>query len=197
LSLTYSGPLQTRFIPAFYIQKEFYEGVTYDKNQLSTFFDIRPAGGLLLYASAIIGDSIDYSNLRLAHGFYWDTGIDVTLGKHLNINFINIYERLSLEESKIYTAHLLQTKFVYNLSVRAFVRVIFQYTNIDRNTDLYTFPINPETKTLFTQLLFSYKINPQTVLFLGYSDNHYGIKGIDLTRTDRTFFLKIGYALVL
>jgi hypothetical protein len=59
------------------------------------------------------------------------------------------------------------------------------------------FPIEPETNMLFTQLLFSYKINPKTVLFLGYSDNHFGIKGIDLTRTDRTFFLKIGYALVL
>ncbi len=50
------------------------------------------------------------------------------------------------------------------------------------------------TGTVFTQFLFSYKINPQTVLFLGYSDNSLGMQGIDITRTDRTFFLKIGYA---
>ena len=34
---------------------------------------------------------------------------------------------------------------------------------------------------LFTQLLFSYKLNPQTVLFLGYSDNRLGTC-LDLTR---------------
>jgi len=28
---------------------------------------------------------------------------------------------------------------------------------------------------VFTQFLFSYKINPQTVLFLGYSDNALGL----------------------
>jgi hypothetical protein len=81
--------------------------------------------------------------------------------------------------------------------VRTFVRVIVQYTDLDRNVELYLDPVSSKTKTLFTQFLFSYKINPQTVLFIGYSDNHPGYKGIDITRTDRTFFLKIGCALVL
>lgn len=31
----------------------------------------------------------------------------------------------------------------------------------------------------------------------GYSDNHAGARGIDLTQTNRTFFLKVGYAWVL
>ena len=58
---------------------------------------------------------------------------------------------------------------------------------------------NPETRTVFTQFLFSYTVNPQTVLFLGYSDNSTGLltpelDRTDLTRTDRTFFLKLGYA---
>jgi hypothetical protein len=47
---------------------------------------------------------------------------------------------------------------------------------------------------VFTQILFSYKLNPQTVLFLGYSDNYFGETGIDITQTDRTFFVKLGYA---
>jgi hypothetical protein len=59
--------------------------------------------------------------------------------------------------------------------------------------------VNPETRSLFTQLLFSYKVNPQTVVFLGYSDNRQGfltpeLTRTDLTRSDRTFFLKLGYA---
>jgi hypothetical protein len=35
------------------------------------------------------------------------------------------------------------------------------------------------------------------VLFVGYSDNQLGLQDISLTRTDRTFFFKIGYAWIL
>jgi len=60
-----------------------------------------------------------------------------------------------------------------------------------------TFAIDSEQKSFFIQLLFSYKINPRTVLFLGYSENYFGDQGIRLTQSDRTFFLKLGYAWVL
>jgi len=56
---------------------------------------------------------------------------------------------------------------------------------------------DPQRRRLFVQFLFSYKINPRTVLFLGYTDDYYGFRGIPLTQNNRTFFLKIGYALVL
>jgi len=59
-----------------------------------------------------------------------------------------------------------------------------------------TDPGSPRTAALFSQFLFSYKLNPQTVLFLGYSDTSAADQRIDLTRTDRTFFLKLGYAWV-
>jgi hypothetical protein len=45
-------------------------------------------------------------------------------------------------------------------------------------------------------VLFSYKVNPQTVAFLGYSDNAQGTGSLALTRADRTFFVKLGYAWV-
>ena len=43
----------------------------------------------------------------------------------------------------------------------------------------------------------SYKINPQTVLFLGYTDNYRGYDRHNLPQVNRTLFLKIGYALVM
>jgi hypothetical protein len=77
------------------------------------------------------------------------------------------------------------------------VRAIVQYLDVDRVPERYIYPVDPHSKGVFTQFLFSYKINPQTVLFLGYSDNSTGLQGVDITRTDRTFFFKIGYAFVL
>jgi len=73
------------------------------------------------------------------------------------------------------------------------------YPHQSQALNAYAFQVNRESKTLFTQVLFSYKVNPRTVLFLGYSDNSLGLLDSDLARTsltrqDRTFFLKLGYA---
>ena len=57
--------------------------------------------------------------------------------------------------------------------------------------------LEPKEQTLLTQLLFSYKLNAQTVFFLGYSDDQLGTRAFGLARTDRTFFLKVGYAWVM
>jgi hypothetical protein len=92
---------------------------------------------------------------------------------------------------------LTQLRAVYQVDIRTFVRAILQYTDIQRDPELYTFAVDSKTEQLFTQLLFSYKINPQTVFFLGYSDNREGDQRIDLTQRNRTVFVKIGYAWIL
>lgn len=196
-NFTYQGPLQTVAQAAINISKEVYKGETFDKNYLQFYAEMKPKGGLYYSVYTQYGSAIDYTNIRSGKSFQLMPAIELGLGRNLNINLGHIYEHFTYEGNKVYTANLLQTKFVYNLNIRTFVRAIIQYTHIDRNTGLYIMPIDEQTKALFTQFLFSYKINPQTVLFLGYSDNHYGMKGIDLTRADRTFFLKIGYALIL
>ena len=86
---------------------------------------------------------------------------------------------------------------IYQFGKRAFFRAILQYKDYDFNAENYLYPIDPEYKYFFTQFLFSYKINPQTMLFLGYSDDNYGFSYVPLIRTSRTLFLKIGYAFML
>ena len=54
--------------------------------------------------------------------------------------------------------------------------------------------IDALNRDVFTQLLFSYKLNPRTVVFLGYSE--FGIESQDfqMTSVDRTLFVKLGYS---
>jgi hypothetical protein len=78
-----------------------------------------------------------------------------------------------------------------------FLRSILQYVDIQRNQTLYEDEIDPISKRLFTQLLFSYKLNARTVFYLGYSDNYRAYQDIDFTQSDRAVFLKISYAWVL
>jgi hypothetical protein len=194
-SPTYQGPLQLYIWPELKITKEFYNGITYQLNRMRIYIETKPVGGLELFVYTKFGDSIDYVNSREADLFIFYPGIKLGIGKNFNINIEHQYQRLSLNHEKIYTANQFQSRLVYHFNVRTFMRVIFQYTDISNNIDLYTIAVDPGLKTLFTQFLFAYKINPQTVLFLGYSDNYFGGSGIDLTQTDRTFFLKVGYAL--
>jgi hypothetical protein len=81
------------------------------------------------------------------------------------------------------------------------VRGIFQYRGIDYTPENFSFPVPDRTEQLFTQLLFSYKVNPRTVVFVGYSDNYRGFDQdplqVDLTQSDRTIFVKLGYAWIL
>ncbi len=58
-------------------------------------------------------------------------------------------------------------------------------------------PTSAKSSKLFSQYLFSYKLNPQTVLLAGYSDNYLGGANLSLTQTNRTLFIKVGYAWLL
>ena len=85
-------------------------------------------------------------------------------------------------------------QLVYQFDARMFIRGIFQYESIDRDPSLYLQPTGPDFEELFSQLLFSYKINPQTVAFLGYTETRLGLDGSDLELDDRALFFKLGYA---
>ena len=74
------------------------------------------------------------------------------------------------------------------------MRAIVQYQDVDQTEPDPT--LSSSSQELFTQFLFSYKLNPQTVLFLGYSDGSLGTQGLSLQRTNRTVFFKVGYAWV-
>jgi hypothetical protein len=166
----------------------------YDLNQFQLVGEIKPAGGLRFLLASVFGDEVDYSNSRKANSLILLPVAELGLGRHINLNLQHSFQRLTFEGDQILQANLTQLKLIYNFNVRCFVRGIVQYLDVSRNPDLYLFPVLQKTKTLFSQFLFSYKLNPQTVLFLGYSDNYLGMTGVDLGQTDRTFFVKLGYA---
>jgi hypothetical protein len=64
----------------------------------------------------------------------------------------------------------------------------------DRDPELYTVPV-PETDGVFTgSALFAYRLNWQTVFFLGYDDNR-ALDGAEVLQPQgRQVFLKVSYA---
>ncbi len=194
LTTQFVGGLQSIGVLSLGWNREFYAGVDYDFPQLVTVLEMKPVSGLRLNFFGIYGGSVDYTNAQEATQIMLGPTVEFSLGRHIDINLQENLQFLRHEGEKVFTANLLQGRFIYNFNVRCFVRLILQYLDVSRNTAQYNFDIPEKTQTLFSQFLFSYKLNPQTVLFIGYSDNYLGLKQLDLTQTDRTFFIKLGYA---
>ena len=194
---TYEGPLQS-FARLGLIQgKEYYDGTTYDLTWGRLDFNIRPSGSFTFSLAARAGDGIDYDNSRPANLLRLKPGVTLNLGRHLYVQLDNTFENLDEAEGCLYRANLTELRLVYQFNLRAFARAIVQRLDLKRNLALYIEPQTSPSQQFFTQLLFSYKLNPQTVFFLGYSDTEAATETIGMTPTNRTVFVKLGYAWLL
>ncbi|MCB1055992.1 MAG: carbohydrate binding family 9 domain-containing protein [Acidobacteria bacterium] len=190
----FNGPLQSFAELRVSDRDEFFAGTTYSLTSANLFAQVKPTGRVNLDIYLEHGDAIDFTNGQKGTLTEISPGFQLRLGRHVNWRFDHIYQTLDVDGGELFSVNLTQTTFVYQFNVRTFARAIFQYQDLAQNPDLYSVPVDENSEELFTQLLFSYKINPRTVLFAGYSDNQLGFDEVPLTRTDRTFFLKIGYA---
>lgn len=196
----YSGPLQSTVNVAVARRKErMGERLFQGLDAAYVGVGIRPSGLANLGFGSELSKTIDYLAGEVGTQITAGPSADLKLGRHLNLELQHSFRRLERDGSWAFIANLSEVRAVYNFNVRTFFRAIVQYQDIRRNPDRYEIQVNRENRSVFTQLLLSYKVNPQTVVFLGYSDNALGILDqdrirTDLTRTDRTFFLKLGYA---
>jgi hypothetical protein len=174
--------------------REAYNGAEFDLTYGNVTFFFKPTTPSYFRIKCYFGDRIDFDNTRPGQRVRIVPIIRYSLGNHVRLDFKHTYERMKSDNKRLYTANITQGMIIYQFNTRTFFRSILQYIDYNYNTDNYTFEINPEYKHLFIQLLFSYKLNPQTVLFLGYTDNYLGNRDYRITRSDRTLFLKIGYA---
>jgi hypothetical protein len=171
-----------------------YRGVTYENVRHNIDVSIRPTGALSLFLDLTIGGAVDVANAQEAERTRMTVGGDYQFFGRLTGRTSYSVQELDVAGGRLFAARLTQGQAVYHLTRRTFVRAILQYTDIDRDPSLYRSPQSRTTRQLFTQWLFSYKVNPQTAILAGYSDNADAARSVDLMRTDRTFFLKMGYA---
>ena len=174
-----------------------YSGEEYDVWDVEFNAGFWPTGSFFVMADASYGKAIDYDNARTGRRVELTPSISSKMGRHLSVELNHTFERFDVDDGRLYTANVTYAKAVHQFNPRAFVRAILQYVDYDINADLYMEDVSSKYEGLSSQVLFSYKLNPQTVFFLGYSDSFYGDHEVDLIRTDRTVFAKIGYAFVL
>jgi len=204
LFLNWSGPLQSQLSARIGRQTDRYGGELFPHPVLFLGCRVRPGQTIGASLDVTGGGTVDYANVRAADQLIITPHIQLNLGRRLRVNLSHTLQRLTVEnDTRLFTVNLSQLRLYYNFSRRTYVRAIVQYQELDRNPSAYLFPVDTLSRNLFTQYLFSYTLNPQTVVYLGYSDTSLGGElgepwgSVDLRRTGRTFFVKLGYALVL
>jgi hypothetical protein len=194
---TFQGPMQSFMRLGAGPRKEHWNGQTYDLQSAFMFGQFRPRSGLNINMQMNRGEQIDYTNSRLADQRRVQPQIDWNATRHLLVRLRYTSDRLSSKEGPtIYAAKLMDLRLTWQFNVRSFVRLTLQDQDIERNVALYNDPLtDPSTSSLATQLLYSYKLNPQTVLFAGYSDSSIDADATgELEMTGRTLFFKLSYA---
>ncbi len=197
IEVAVNGPLLSFLLWEWEVKGKVFNGVSFNQSIHHLTFQIKPSGSFNVNIYGVFGDEIDYAHTRAGEVVYVRPEILLNFGRHLNLVLSHSIEHLNVDDGRLFSANLTQLRLIYHFNERALIRGILQYTDIERDMALYGFEVDPRYRRLFSQFLFSYKINPRTVLFLGYTDNSFGYIDIPLTRANRTFFLKIGYALSL
>ncbi|MCP3673019.1 MAG: hypothetical protein GY829_00915, partial [Gammaproteobacteria bacterium] len=140
-------------------------------------------------------DTIDYVNAKAGELFSISPSVTLNLGQHFQTEIQYTQQKMDVAGGELFMANLLDARLIYQFSVQSFLRLVVQYNDIERNQSLYVDSVDAESRSLGTQLLYSYKINPQTVFFLGYSDSAYQDDHYNrLLKTDKSLFLKVSYA---
>ena len=168
----------------------------FDENQLKFYSHIRPKNNVFLSLEGTVGDKIDYDNNRLGELFDITGNITLNPNSHLEIDLYHTYSELEAESENVYMANLTDLRVKYYFDVLSSIKLSVVYQDIDYNPN--NNPNNfysEKERSLATQLIYSYRLNPQTVFFLGYSDNSFEDDYIgSLEREQKTFFSKISYA---
>ena len=168
-------------------------------NRLIWTITASPSGFLpVVGISGNYGQQPDVENVRVG------TGGDVLvtalvrptdhLGLDLRLERRWIDETVGDLSGRLFTADVARLKAVYVFSSRLLLRLIGQYEDITRDPALWIDPVLRREGGFAGSALFSYKLNWQSVLFIGYGDARALDETGVLVKTGRQFFIKASYA---
>ena len=124
-------------------------------------------------------------NPYVGYGFRFETWNTIKSFDRLTLENSYIYYELSksYKGEKLYTGYILRNKSTFQFNKNMFLRFIFQYDAFNK-----AFEIDP---------LFSYKLNPFTIFYIGSTHNFSELNNLSgitkYVQTERQIFLKLQY----
>jgi hypothetical protein len=171
------------------------------RRYLSYFIQFDPSRRLpRITLEGPVGEEIDVANVRTGTGVSVGASATVRPDPHLTLDLVSSLRWLDVKPSagasaeRLFTAQVQRLKATGNLNARAFVRLIGQYVTTRRDPTLFLADVPRRDAAFSGSALFSYRLNWQTALFVGYGDERALDERETLRRTQRSFFFKLSYA---
>ena len=196
LRFALGGALQSWIQVKLSRKNELFEDVRYDLDVVELYGQITPRSGLSFSLFVSTGDQIDYDNERAGKQVLYQPTLDWNVNRNLLVRVSGVISRLeTLDNQKVFKASVADVRLTWQFSVRSYLRLTLQHEDIERNQAVYIEDVDTRERQVGRELLYSYKLNPRTVFYLGYSDQFVDDDSLDgLTETNETWFMKIGYA---
>ncbi|MCP5108072.1 MAG: hypothetical protein GY950_32090, partial [bacterium] len=116
LDLNYKGPSQSALSLKGKLGKQTFLGNEFDISQAEVNFSIQPSGPLFLWCNATYGSEIDFNNVRQGRLFLINPGIFYKLGKRVSLLLQHEYERLDVNDQRLYSANVSNLRIIYQFS---------------------------------------------------------------------------------
>jgi hypothetical protein len=172
---------------------------TFGRKQLVYSAQISPSRRVAqISADGYVGEEVDFANSRLGHGATVNLTVTLNPTDHLELAMNQNERWLDVETDatagRLFTARVSRIRGTYTFTARTFVRLIGQYVSTDRDPSLYLTPIDARSGVFSGSALLAYKLNWQSVLFVGYGDDRELTAQNELQRASRQLFVKVSYA---
>lgn len=168
-------------------------GTTFGLNQVIISASTQPTAWLSAQLDATAGDGIDYQGTRRGGLLSLSPTLSVAVGPHLKLDLVSAFERLNVAGGRLYTANLYDVRVSWQFNARYFARAIAQEQDVRRNLALYPAGTDSRTRTLATQWLVGYELNPWTSLYIGFTNGFLATGQAGLAQQQHTFFVKASY----
>ncbi|MEO8276717.1 MAG: DUF5916 domain-containing protein [Thermoanaerobaculia bacterium] len=176
------------------------QGLEFDRFQFRPHFEVRP-GKILQQVTleAVVGDDVDFANNRPGDTRRATLTANLQPSDHLSLSLRGSRRTLDVDagagvSGRLFTADLARIKAVYNFSSRSWLRLIGEWQTIARDPGLYIEDVRPDSGDVSCSAVFAYKLNWQTVLYVGLGDDRTEDPDGKLQPLGRQAFLKLSYA---
>lgn len=159
-----------------------------DQTYLSFFLQYDPSRHIpRVSLQGNVGEQIDFSSGRVGRGTSLTATTTYRPIERLDLQFLASREWLNAAGSRVYTETIERIRAQYSFSAKSLVRVIGQYRDVESGGGSHS-------GNFLGSVLYSYKVNWQTVLFVGYGDDRVLLPDNTLVKTGRSLFFKVSYA---
>lgn len=191
------GPLQSHIDIGGGVRDRYWNNQMFNEKFIFGGYEFKPFKNLRTKLDFNVGHSVDFSNNRLSDSTRYTWSIDTNLGQHFKINFDHNYRKLAYQSQNVLIANQSDLRLSYQFNIKQRLRLAVINTSVGRHLDQYLTPedYTRQSNNVSTQLVYSYKLNPRSLMYVGYSDAGYNDDDIEsFTRTDKSLFAKFSYA---